>query len=180
MTKHAALAALALFALAGPAAAQPGPPPGMPAMPSEADMKARMAEHEAQMDKDMHTILRLRPDQEAAWRAFRDATRPPGGPDGMVRISPPKPGQTTPQRLDEMDRMAAEHQARRATAQAATRAFYAALSPEQQAVFDALHRLRGGFGGGPRVMTHGGPGGGDVMFERHLFPQDGPGGPPRD
>jgi protein CpxP len=176
MTNYPALAAIALFALAGPVAAQPGPPHGMP---SEADMKARMAEHMAQMDKDMHTILRLRPDQEGAWRAFRDAMHPPDGPDRMVAA--PKPGQTTPQRLEAMDKMAAEHQARHAKMQGALRAFYAALSSEQQAVFDALHRMHGpgGHGGGPRGMMHGpGAPGGDAMFQRHVI-IDG-GGPPHD
>ncbi|MBR7618556.1 Spy/CpxP family protein refolding chaperone [Phenylobacterium sp. 20VBR1] len=166
MSNYAALAAIGLFALAGPAAAQPpGPPPagmagmhgmgGMPGMPDPAMMKAHMAEHMAQMDKDMHTILRLRPEQETAWRALRDAMHPADGPDKMM-MGPPKASQTTLQRLDEMDRMAAEHQARQAKVAAATRAFYAALSPDQQAVFDALHRtgmmMHGA--GGPPMMMH--------------------------
>ncbi len=54
---------------------------------------------------------------------------------------------TTPQRLDQrlalMDRRMAEFR-RRAEA---TKAFYAALSPQQQQVFDALGRLHGMHGG---------------------------------
>lgn len=175
MTNYAALVAIAFVAVAGPVAAQPGPPPGMP---DHAQMQAHMAEHMAQMDKDMHIILRLRPDQESAWRALRDAMHPPGGPDKM-RMVPSKPGLSTPQRLDEMDRMAAEHQARHAKVASTLRAFYAALSPDQQAVFDALHRMHGpgGPGDGPRMMMHG-PGGGDGMFERRVIIQDG--GPPHD
>lgn len=163
MIRFAAVAVAAIGLLAGPAAAQPPGPPagmgpmgGMHAMHGMADpaaMKARMAEHMAQMDKDMHTILRLRPDQETAWRAFRDAMHPMDMP--AMTMAAPKGPQTTPQRLDAMNRMAAERQARHAKTEAATRAFYAALSTEQQAVFDALHRMHG-----PGMMKHGGPGGG--------------------
>ncbi len=169
MIRSAAVAAIGLFVLAGPAAAQPPGPPagmgpmgGMHAMHGMADpaaMKAKMAEHMAQMDKDMHTILRLRPDQEAAWRAFRDAMHQQAMPP--MGMAPPKPAMTTPQRLDEMDKRAAERQAHHAKMEAATRAFYADLAPEQQAVFDALHRMHGA---GPMMgrkvmMMHGGPGG---------------------
>lgn len=178
MTRYAALAAIGLFVLAGPAAAQPPAPPagmggmhgaaGMPGMPDPAAMKARMAEHMAQMDKDMHTILRLRPDQETAWRALRDAMHPQDMP--AMTMAAPKMAQTTPQRLDEMNRMAAERQARHAKMEAATRAFYAALSPEQQAVFDALHRMHG-----PGMMMHG-PGGGGMMGQQMMMMHGGPGG----
>lgn len=182
MTRYAALAAIGLFVLAGPAAAQPpGPPPpggmhgmmpGMAGMPDPAAMKARMAEHMAQMDKDMHTILRLRPDQETAWRAFRDAMHPQDMP--AMKMAAPMTPQTTPQRLDEMNRMAAERQARHAKMEAATRAFYAALSPEQQAVFDALHRMHG-----PGMMMHG-PGGGGMMGQQMMMMHGGPGDGPHD
>lgn len=170
MIKYAALAGLAAISLlAVPAVAQPpGPPPGMGDMHAmhgagdSAAMKAKMAEHMAQMDKDMHIILRLRPDQEAAWRAFRDAMHHHGMP-GMpgMAMAAPKPGMTTPQRLDEMDKRAAERQALHAKMEAATRAFYAALAPDQQAVFDALHRMHGAgpMMGRKMMMMHGGPGG---------------------
>lgn len=177
MTRYAALAAIGLFVLAGPAAAQPpGPPAGMGdmhamhGMGDSAAMKTKMAEHMAQMDKDMHTILRLRPDQETAWRAFRDAMHPQAMPP--MAMAAPKTGMTTPQRLDEMDRKAAERQARHAKKEAATRAFYAALSPDQQAVFDALHRMHGA-----GAMMHG-PG--PMMGRQVMMMHGGPDGPPHD
>ena len=177
MTNPAALAALALFALAGPAAAQPhGPPAGMGdmhAMHGAGDsgaMKAKMAEHMAQMDKDMHTILRLRPDQETAWRAFRDAMHHQAMPP--MAMAAPKPGMTTPQRLDEMDKKAAERQALHAKMEAATRAFYAALAPDQQAVFDALHRMHGA-----GAMMHGA---GPMMGRKMMMMHGGHGGPSHD
>lgn len=175
MIRYAALAAVCL--LAAPAAAQPpGPPPGMGAMHAmhgagdPAAMQARMAEHRLQMDKDMHTILRLRPDQEAAWRAFRDAMHPHAMTP--MAMAPPKPAMTTPQRLDEMDKRAAERQARHDKMEAATRTVYAALAPDQQAVFDALHRMRGA-----GDMMHGA---GPMMGRKVMMMHGGPGGPPHD
>ncbi|WP_374346883.1 Spy/CpxP family protein refolding chaperone [Phenylobacterium sp.] len=144
MTRRLILSACAL-ALAGaasvqPALAQMGPPP----------MGPLAAERRAQVARDMHILLRLRPDQEAAWQAFEAAMVPPEPPpaDGAA----PK-ALTTPQRLEEMVERRAEMDARQAKWEAATRSFYAALSPDQQQAFDALARLRG-----PMAPPHG-PGG---------------------
>ena len=149
MIRSAAVAAIGLFVLAGPAAAQPPGPPagmgpmgGMHAMHGMADpaaMKAKMAEHMAQMDKDMHTILRLRPDQETAWRAFRDAMHPMDMP--AMTMAAPKGPQTTPQRLDAMNRMAAERQARHAKTEAATRALDIQIAGARRALGLAPHFL---------------------------------------
>jgi len=94
-------------------------------------------------------ILRIRPDQEAAFTAFQASMRPPARPerDG----GPPPAALTTPERLAEMDKRLAAREARMHDRTRATLAFYGALSPEQQRVFDALQRLRGrggGMGGG--------------------------------
>ncbi|MBW8811987.1 MAG: Spy/CpxP family protein refolding chaperone [Caulobacterales bacterium] len=152
-------------ALATVASAQP-PAPHHDAGPPEmhhADMKAM---HEAMMKQhleDLKIVLRLRPDQEAALQAFAAAHHPPemgemmhdkmfGGPEA-------KP-MTTPERLDEMAKheaaMAAEHQ----KMTQALKTFYAALSPDQQKVFDALQRLEGpgGMHGGHHMVMMGGPG----------------------
>jgi len=170
------LAVIAASALAAPASAQMGPPPMEPGGfvhrdlgPPSPQMEKMMAEHRAQMARDMHIVLRLRPDQEAAWSAFEAAMAPPKPPEsGPAMMAEP---QTTPERLDLMkqhgDEMAA-HMARHA---AAVKAFYAALSPEQQQVFDAVERLRGphGPGGGPRMLVL-----------RRLGPGGPEGGPPHD
>lgn len=159
------LAALGLCAVAAPAGAQMGPPHDMmfERGPPSPEMEKEMAEHRAQMARDMHTVLRLRPDQEKAWEAFQAAMTPPPRPDKPP--GPPPMGATTPERLDLMGKHMAQMEAHRARMDAATRAFYAALSPEQQQVFDALERLRGPHGGGP---------GGPVMKFRMM------GGPPRE
>ena len=152
------LAVLGLCAIAAPAGAQMGGPPGDAMFerhmgPPSPEMEKAMAEHRAQMARDMHIVLRLRPDQESAWQAFQAAMTPP-----QRREKPPGPppmAATTPERLDMMGKHMAEMDAHRARMDAATRSFYAALSPDQQQVFDALERLRGPQGrghGGPRMM----------------------------
>ena len=114
--------------------------------------------HEKQRMADLRTVLRLRPEQEPALTAFLQAGRPPRM-DG--RRGPPPRGQamTTPQRLDEMARRDAERTAQGQRRAEALRSFYAALSPDQRQVFDALTRLQGprGLGGmrGGRGGMHG-------------------------
>lgn len=148
MTRRLILSACALV-LAGAASVQPalaqlGPPPMGP--PS--------AERQAQIARDMHILLRLRPDQEAAWKAFEAAMVPPERPAPPAEAAAPK-AQSTPQRLDEMAGRRAEMDARLAKREATIRIFYAALTPDQQQAFDALVRLRGPMepplgAGGPR------------------------------
>jgi protein CpxP len=174
----------AALAMASFAHAQPPAPGGGPVVrmihggPGGPEMKAM---HEAMMRQhleDLKVVLRLRPDQEAALQVFMAAHHPdgppmmhdmPGGPDDMA-----KP-QTTPERLAEMARheaaMAAEHEKMRA----ALARFYAALSPDQQKVFDALQRLQGPGGMGGHHTMMGGPMGGPGMrrIEIHRM---GPGG----
>jgi hypothetical protein len=157
MTRRLILTACAL-ALAGvasvqPALAQMGPPPMGPPTP----------ERQVQVARDMHILLRMRPDQEAAWKAFEAAMAPPEPPPPAEGVAPK--ALTTPQRLDEMAGRRAEMSARLAKLEAATRSFYAALSPDQQQAFDALQRLRG-----PMGPPHG-PGG-------TRGPMGGPEGPP--
>ena len=156
-----ALVATALTLCAAPALAQmPPPPPGAMAMmgrhmgPPSPDMEKAMAEHRAQMAKDMHTILRLRADQEPAWQVFETALAPPPPPSDRPTVSA-----SALQHLDMMDKQRAEKSTQHAKKEAAVRGFYAALSPDQQQVFDALVRLRGMPGhhgregeGGPRKM----------------------------
>lgn len=150
MMKPLLVASLAIAAVAGAASAQPAGPrePGRFAE----RMQARKAERLAGLKQ----ILRIRPDQEAAFSAFTRSMAPPPRPER----SGPRPPMSTPERLAEMERRMAERQSRVHARVEAIRTFYAALSPEQQKTFDALqqmHRGPGGFGG--RRMDHrfGGP-----------------------
>lgn len=181
--KRRMILAVAPALLATAAVAQPAPPP-MPPMPhmSEVDMKAHHAAMQKQHMEDLKIVLRLRPDQEPALAAFMAAHEP----KTFTRKLPEPSSLTTPQRLEEMSKVEAEMDAHRKAARDALTRFYAALSPDQQKVFDALHRLKGhdGPGGhGGRFVMHGGPGGHgghgggpNIMIMRG----HGPGGPDHD
>lgn len=173
MTRRLILAlAPAALALATLAHAQPaGPPHG----PPTGEMKARHEAMQKQHLEDLKTVLRLRPDQEPALAAFVEAHKPQF--HEMKGPRDPK-ALTTPQRLEEMGRREAEMTAQHQRMRDALAKFYAALSPEQQKVFDALQRLKGPHGGrgGPMMMMHGGPGAGGgtrMIMMRHGDP-DGP------
>lgn len=155
---------LAAFAFAVTAHAQPAGPPQM------GDMKAMHDAMKQQRMEDLKTVLRLRPDQEPALAAFLAAQGPGrmGAPGHGPDHGPPK-ALSTPERLAEMAKHQAEMSARlEAHRQALTR-FYAALTAEQQKVFDAAMRLQSG--------PHGGPDGPGPKIERRIIMHGGPGGP---
>lgn len=159
----------ALMIVAGVAQAQPAPPEPR-AQPIGADMQARIDARRTQHMDDMRTILRLRPDQEAALRAFVEAHKPP-----PRDVAPPPADMTTPQRLETMAKREAEMRAEHDRMREALAKFYAALSPEQQKVFDALQRLHGPppRPGPDDVLIRGGPGRPMMMMHG-----PGPGAPP--
>jgi hypothetical protein len=187
--RRAALSSLAVLAaasIAAPAAwAQDdhrGPRPTPDQM--HARMQAMREAHERQRAQDLRTILRLRPDQEAALTAYLASHKRPdegqGERHGPGRTSGQAPGpMTTTQRLDMMARRESEHAAMQQRHAEALRAFYGALSPEQKQVFDALQRMHGGGRGG--MGGHGVGGWGHHGFGGH-GPMGGPPGtpPPRD
>jgi protein CpxP len=160
-------AAVAMTAAMSPAAWAQAEHRGPPRPPPE--LQARREAHERQRAQDLRTILRLRPDQEAALSALLQSQGPPmPPPEGR---DPPTEAMTTPQRLDAMARREAEHAQVRQRRTDALRAFYAALSPDQRQAFDALMRMQGG-------DEHGGRGG--HGFGGPHGPREGPpGGPPR-
>jgi len=174
MTRRLVLV-LAPLLLATAAMAQPagrhehhGAPP--------AEMKARHEAMQKQRIEDLKIVLRLRPDQEAALAAFVDSHH-----RGERKELPKPDGKplTTPERLDRMEKRHAEMTAQHERARQALAKFYAALSPDQQKVFDALHRLQGPHGGGMghggrgRFVLHHGPGGpdGHGPMVRHELPR---------
>ena len=162
----------------GPGAQGPGARGGDQGRPmmDPALRQQRMQQRAERRAGQLRAVLQLRADQEPALQAFLTALRPPQdmgghrmgghrmGGEGMD----PMASMTTPQRLDMMAQRMEQHQRMAQTRAAATRRFYAQLSPTQQAAFDALpmrpgmggprggHRGRGGPGmGGPGM---GGPG----------------------
>lgn len=102
-----------------------------------AAMQKRFDAHMAELKK----ALQLTPAQEGAWTEFTNAMRPPATPpqrpdrEALEKLS-------TPQRLDQMQAMRKQHLEQMDKREAATRAFYTRLTPEQQKRFDAqTHRM---------------------------------------
>jgi len=146
---------------AGTAIAQPTPTPARAEAPGAMRMHrpdpARMAERRAE---HLRAALQLRPEQDAALRAFVAAQRPPEGFRERRRGERPAMAQaTTPQKLERARARMAERQAAFDRRAQATLRFYAQLSPSQQKAFDALSPRGGGHmkrGGGHRGgMGHG-------------------------
>ena len=102
-------------------------------------MQKRHAEHMAQLKAE----LKITAAQEAAWNAFVARSAPE--PRSLQAGAPLADWSqlTTPQRLDQMQAHKAERDAAFAKRIDATKSFYAALTPEQQKVFDT--QRHGGF-----------------------------------
>ncbi|MBO9710728.1 MAG: Spy/CpxP family protein refolding chaperone [Caulobacter sp.] len=144
-------AALAASISTAALAQDPGPPPGPPPMMDEGPGGPPPMFHH-RFDPEAHAqhlrdVLQLRPDQDGALKAYLAAIAPPRPAEGERRARPASEAPlTTPQRLDrEAERLARFSEAFKARA-AATRTFYAALSPSQQKAFDALGPMAGGRG----------------------------------
>jgi periplasmic protein CpxP/Spy len=122
-----------------------------------------MAERMAKRQAALKAKLKITPAQEGAWTTFATAMKPPAHmAGGMGMQHDPKmiaemDKLTTPERIDKMRAHRAERMATMNAEMdkrgAATKAFYAILSSEQKAVFDAIT---------PFAARHGGHGmGGD-------------------
>lgn len=105
-----------LLSLTAPLAAQPGQPPSL---------------------AQLHDALRIRPDQEQAWRAFEAASQPDPREDDRRRDTFQRmDSMTAPQRLDMSIQMMRADLAQMERQADALRTFYGTLSPGQQAAFD--------------------------------------------
>jgi Spy/CpxP family protein refolding chaperone len=149
----------AVLATAGASVmAQTAPAAGTAAagMPGERMMghrdPARMQAWMAKRQAALKAKLSITPAQEGAWTAFTAAMQPP------ARHARPTPEQraefaslTTPERIDKMRALRTQRMAEMNAAMdqrgEATKAFYAALNPEQQKTFDAEHAKFGQRGG---------------------------------
>ena len=115
---------------------------------------------QARMDKRNAVLkaqLKITPEQESAWTAYTTAMTPPT----ELMAKHPDPAEMaklpTPERIDKMKALRSQHMSDMTTAMdkrgEATKALYAALTPEQQKVFDSIGaRQQGPKGprGGPR------------------------------
>lgn len=147
--------AVALFAGASLGAQAMGPmgegPGYMRGSPDQ--MQQRMQERMVRRHTELKQMLKLTAEQEAAWSTFTQAMKPPADLAQMHTDPAEMKKLTTPERLDRMQAMHDKRQARMKEYAAATKAFYAALNPEQKAIFDAqTMRHMGMRDGGGRGM----------------------------
>jgi hypothetical protein len=126
--------------------------PGMGKM-DPAKMQVRMEKRQAALK----AALKLTPAQEGAWTTFTAALKPPADMMGKRADHAEIAKLPTPERIDKMKALHAQHVADMNAAMdkrgEATKAFYATLTPEQQKVFDTnTMRQHGPAGrmGGPR------------------------------
>ncbi len=118
--------------------------------------KAKFAEMVAKHQAALHDKLKLTAAQEPAWKTFIAAVTPtwPAMPASHAAAA----SMTTPERLDQHLSMAKEHLAKMETRAAATKVFYAQLTPEQQKTFDAeaakMHHHMAGHMGHRMMMRH--------------------------
>ncbi len=129
-----------MSALIAVSQAQPMPGPGGPVPNPElrAQHMKKMQDHWAQRQADLKAKLKLAPEQEGAWTSFTAAMKPPASTQHPSRAEMDQ--LNTPARLDKMQAMRAQHNAAMDQRNAATRVFYATLTPDQQKVFDAQTR----------------------------------------
>lgn len=160
IAKAVMVALLGLGAAGSSYAADPATPGRHGHALSQEERAAKIAEHQAKFAERiakhqaaLHDKLKLSAAQEPAWQTFVAAVTPtlPTLHDRGTAAA------TTPERLDQHLAMAKQHVTKLETRVAATKAFYAQLTPEQQQTFDTetakLHR-RMGHGMGHRVMMH--------------------------
>jgi len=102
---------------------------------------ARMQARMDQRNAALKTQLKITPQQEALWTAFTESHKPAAAAGGSQRPDPAEMAKlSTPERLDRMQQLRAQHMGEMSAAMekrtAATKALYAALTPEQQKIFD--------------------------------------------
>ena len=93
-------------------------------------MKARMEKRAA----EMHDKLQLNASQEAAWNAYIAKMKPATPPSRPDRAQLDK--MTAPERMEFMLSRMKEHEQKMTERVAATKEFYAVLTPEQKKIFD--------------------------------------------
>lgn len=89
------------------------------------------------MGEHLRNVLQLRPNQEAALKAYVDAMHPKR--HELTRAEDPMAPRTTPERLALMQKHLDEHTAMVRAQLEATKRFYDQLDPGQKKAFDELH-----------------------------------------
>ena len=167
---HTLLLAGALSALAGYSMAQPAPSHGLGSAAHGQGMgkqdPARMQARMTQRLAELKSKLKITPEQEAAWTTYTEAVKP--APRAAMAATHAELNQLpTPERLDRMRALHAEHMVAMTTRMDqradATKSFYAVLSADQKKVFnDQFSRHTG-----DRHGHHAGPMGGHNGRHQH-------------
>jgi hypothetical protein len=134
--------------VAGAAVAQDRPAAPAPKAAARADRTAERDQMRADMQRNrqqrLHDLLQIKPDQEAAFRTYVSTLEQMRAQRAADR-KPPAPGAaplTTPERLDRMTQRLNERQQQQQKVVAATKTFYAALTPDQRKAFDAMPMMK--------------------------------------
>ncbi len=120
------------------------------------------AKMQARMDKRFNVLktkLNISAAQEGAWSTYTAAMKPPAG----MMFARPDPAEmqklSTPERIDKMQALRTQRMTEMNTAMTqrgdATKALYAALTPEQKKTFDENAMQYGGRQGGKHGMWQG-------------------------
>lgn len=120
-------------------------------------MTERREQRMAQRLESLRQKLSISAEQEAAWAAWTNALRANGPMPAADRakMRAEMAQLTTPERIDRMRTLRAQHQSRMDQRAEATKRFYAALNAEQQKVFDQMTAQRGHHGGAMHRHHHG-------------------------
>ncbi len=142
--------------MSGQCDAMGGSMPGMQGMRHERMGKMDPARMQALLERRhaaLKSQLKITAEQEAAWRTYTEAFKPGAAMANHPRPDPVEMAKlTTPERLDKMQALRAQRMGDMSAAMEqhtqATKALYAALTPEQQKLFDAAtgpgqHRAMG-------------------------------------
>ena len=165
----AGVSAMAQSAPAATAPASASKPEGYSGQRMGHHDPAKMQAMVARRQAAMKAKLNITPAQEGAWTSFTAAMQPPanmgGRPTPEQRAEFDKLG--TPERIDKMRAMRTQRTAAMSAQMdkrgEATKTFYAALSLEQQKVFDTEHQKQGKHGGHWGHDSRGHPGMSSLM-----------------
>ncbi|MBT9538840.1 Spy/CpxP family protein refolding chaperone [Thiobacillus sp.] len=149
-TQRALLVALLVGSgvLAASAYAMNGGPDGKPGceMRHGPAMQEKMVERHDKRLAELKDKLKLTPAQTAAWQTFAEAEKPRQPAQDREAMREAYAKMNTPQRLDAMLEKSNVRHAKMVARVEAVKSFYAQLTPEQQAVFDAQARPNLGHG----------------------------------
>ena len=136
LRKHLLIGMAALSLSAGTLAVHAQQPAGAQ---EQGQVQERMQERMAKRVADLHDKLKLTPNQEAAWKTYVERMKPSKPSARLDRAEFDK--LSAPERMERIHARMQEREKRMGERVAATKQFYAVLSPEQQKVFNEEFRM---------------------------------------